>query len=265
MPFTGAAMSQGSARVCTPRPVISFITLIASRYFMSAEGNLVESLGNRKFCVGVATLLAAAVVAGCNSAAAEKEAADQLKALGAIVSPSADGFPNSLILGGIGKDISLDEALPLAGELFHLKSLKLSSSPVTDDQLVHVGGLKNLNDLQLDQTGITDAGISHLTGLSKLESLMLTETNITSACVSDLAKLSSLKVLQLDRTNVSGLQPLQGLTNLTLLVLSGVTISDEDAEAISGIPNIKRIDVAEATISAEALAKLKSAVPGITE
>lgn len=214
-----------------------------------------------------------AVVAGAgiwfvmkqSAGAAQSNATEELTGLGATVIKTSDGKPNSLILATPGKDpIDLAEALPLAANLSDLDSLLLSGTSVSDDQLQLVAKISGLGDLQLADTPITSAGIKHLVGLSNLTSLYVSNTKVGSDALSDIAKLKSLKVLGIAGTAISGgFDPLEALQDLTLLVAGGLEISDQDAEAITRIPNLRRIDLTDATVSAEAIAKLRAKIPDV--
>ena len=64
----------------------------------------------------------------------------------------------------------------------------LSSTKVTDDELVHLKGLTNLQYLNLTGTKVTDAGLEHLKGLTSLKRLDLDGTKVTTKGVNKLQK-----------------------------------------------------------------------------
>jgi hypothetical protein len=197
--------------------------------------------------------------------AAQSSAVDQLTALGATIIKTSDGKPNSLILSAPGKDpVDLAKALPLAVALVDLDSLQLSGTTVTDEQLKLVGKMKSLGDLQLAKTSITDEGMKHIAGLSGLTSLYVSGCKVTSDALVEIAKLKALKVLGIDETAISGgFEPLESLEELTLLVAGGLSISAQDADAIVRIPNLRRLDLTDATVSSEALKKLRKKIPAV--
>ena len=66
--------------------------------------------------------------------------------------------------------------------------LDLSSTKVTDAELVHIQGLSQLQTLNLGSTSITDAGLAHLAGLTELQVLDLSSTKVTDAGVAELKR-----------------------------------------------------------------------------
>ncbi len=213
--------------------------------------------------IGVLALAAVAVAVSFflkgRRDAAEQQAAAQLKELGALV-VNTDGHTSSLAINLPGIKDKLDEALPLAAKLGHLKSLNASTSSISDSQLAYVGQITSLIDLNLQETPITDTGLEHLSGLANVETLYLDGTGITSAGLPALAKLSSLKVLGLGNTKVSGnYEALTQLDQLLRLIVMGLELSDEDVDAIARIPNLNAIDLGGAKVSETGMKKLAAA------
>ena len=62
-----------------------------------------------------------------------------------------------------------------------LKRLRLSLTPCTDADMVHVAALTELELLYLNNTKIGDAGLAHLEGLTGLWQLPLNDTKVTDA------------------------------------------------------------------------------------
>jgi Leucine-rich repeat (LRR) protein len=210
--------------------------------------------------------LAAAMLSascGCNSGAEEKAAAEELKAMGALVVNSTEGYPTSLALF-TGKDVDVAAALPLATKLVRLDSLNASGTDITDEQLEMVAQISSLGDLQLQDTAITDKGVQTISRLSNLTSLYLSGSKVTSACLADVAKLKKLSTLGINNTAISGgYEPLVGLEGLTLLVAVHLTITEADAEVLARIPNLRRIDLTDAEVSDAALAILRAGIDQI--
>ncbi len=187
------------------------------------------------------TLFSTGFAIGCGGAA-EKQAADELKTLGALVVRDVNKKASSLVLPGDVEKIQ--QATPLIPKLTHLTSFSAINTPISDDVLVSVGRVKSLTNLDLSGTGITNAGIRHLVGLRKLSSLNLASTKVTSACLADVGKLSDLKILNLaGNTITGGFESLEGCKELTWLVLSHVKLSDADAQTIADFPSLKRLSI----------------------
>ena len=209
-------------------------------------------------------LLAISIATGCGGAGAEKAAIDELKEMGALVLLENGRASSAVLAKTSAKEVDIDAALPLVAKLGKLESLVLNGTQITDDQLKIVGSMRSLGDLQLSDTGISDAGIKHLTGLSNLTSIYISGTKVTGACLSDISKLKKLSTVGINNTAVAGgYEALQGLDGLVLLVAGQLSISEEDAAAIAEIPNLKRLDIKEATVSPEALETLRKGVEDV--
>ncbi len=193
-------------------------------------------------------------------AAAEQQATQQLKAMGAFPH-SHGGHTDALAVALPGVKDRLDEAMPLVPKLVYLKTFNANTTDISDSHMVHVGSLTTLINLLLSDTPITDTGLQDLAGLSNLESLYLANTRITSTSVPILAKLRSLKVLDISGTQISGgLEPLIQLDQLTVLSVNDLELSDADTEAIGQIPKLQLLYVKGTKISEEGLQKLRDNV-----
>lgn len=190
----------------------------------------------------------------------ETDTVQSLKDLGVLVVPGGDGKASSL--NNLPTDpAKLTEAVQLIAKLGAPKSITaLDGTPMSDEHLAEIGKIKNLVELQINGGSITDQGVAHLTGLQKLESLTLARTDVTAACMPDLGRLSSLNMLNLNHSKVDGgYENLADLDNLQWLLLGGLTISDQDAEAISKFPAISHVTLdASTNISESAIDALKS-------
>lgn len=83
-----------------------------------------------------------------------------------------------------------------------LVELKLSSSGITDNDIVTIGKLSNLEKLWLDGNNITDKSIVPILGLKELSYLNLSTTNISEqgiASLKSLTKLSSVYLYKPDK------------------------------------------------------------------
>jgi WD40 repeat protein/Leucine-rich repeat (LRR) protein len=171
-----------------------------------------------------------------------------------------------------------------------LETLCLSSTGVTDDGFAHLAGMtklsdlrlgvlpdlrgpglrhlkgmKDLNQLDLSATGVTDDGLAGLKELTQLESLTL-PTTIGDAGVAHLAGLTSLTALSLNGTKVTGagVAHLKGLAALEWLDLSGTKTGDSALEHLAGLKKLNTIFLLETSVTREAVAKLRKALPEAT-
>lgn len=141
-----------------------------------------------------------------------------------------DGVVTSLTLRG--REFSQDDIGSL-NEFPSLKSLDLASTGITDDSLDKLVELKNLESLSLDNTKVTDRG------LAKLESLQLKQLSLTGTCPGQLT--------------VSGIGRLQSLTSLNV---TGCELTDDSAEAIGALSNLKRLYLGRTQMTAACLPAL---------
>ena len=83
---------------------------------------------------------------------------------------------------------------------------------------------------------------------------------MTGACMSSIGKLKKLNNLNLNDTKVDGgYENLSSCPNLQWILVGGLEIKDEDAEAISKLPAITHVTYSNlSTISDAAIKKLKS-------
>ncbi len=78
-----------------------------------------------------------------------------------------------------------------------LLTLRLDSSPVMDNDLVHVASLPNLELLDVQATKISDSGLKHLIPVRSLRELYVTDTRVTPAGIDELQKaLSNCEIIR---------------------------------------------------------------------
>ena len=137
-----------------------------------------------------------------------------------------------------------------SGQLIHLtaasslRTLTISHTTVTQEELEVIGALPVLESLTLTSAGISTVAplrsavslkkliltensvrnIDALTELTKLEELRLDSNALTD--VNALSSLTALKVLDLGSNNITSIAPISGLTALTYLNASNNLITD---------------------------------------
>jgi len=204
---------------------------------------------------------------GCGNSAKEQEAADALKAMGAIVSSDANtNAPARSVMLSVGdaKD-NLDEAMPLVQHLSKMDYLQLVGTDATDAHMEYVKGLSNLKGLNLNETKVTDAGVAKLTGLSSLVKFELGGCDVTEASLDSIRQMKSIDTLNLSNTKIKGdLAPLTQMPNLVFVMLIGMNVSDEAMANLAKIEKLTRVSLNDATYSESALAAFKKAKPGVS-
>ena len=111
--------------------------------------------------------------------------------------------------------------------------------------------------------------LATLPGLFNLESLSLAEYSVTEPELAPLRRLTHLKELNLARMNQFGaghalpglsddcLLPVQGLSELRTLALSGNKITDQGVVLIAGLPNLENLDLDATEITDAGLVQLQ--------
>lgn len=169
-----------------------------------------------------------------------------------------------------------DTTLEHAASVPTLEVLDVGYAQVTDVGLDHLASLTNLKELALGGNKLTDAGLQSLRYLTALTSLDLagiqrTDSGLWSISLTDLgvnaiATLKNLRELRLDGMPVSGrsLEKLKTLTKLENLSLQGCKrIGDDASPVIASWPALKAVDLKGTAMSADAIASLRQAKPGV--
>jgi len=233
----------------------------------------------KKLCL----LIACLVLVGCTSEKQEidsKPAANEpsetitpddpaiveaLAALGAKTKSDGDGL---IVEVNLRETAANDETLKTITGLTRVKSLLLNDLEITD---VGLEALKDVSwpigNLDLRGCPVSNTGLSYLSGLSSLKALRLSGGN-SSASVDDdgmtsVALLTNLKVLSLDKLWISevGVEKLLPLRNLSELYLADTTIGDDAVAMFLELPALRKLRLARNQISNEGLKHLA----GMTE
>ncbi len=139
----------------------------------------------------------------------------------------------------LGRTAITDAGLERLDKYTALEWLDLSFTKTTDTGLMHLAGATELKRLNLEGTGITDTSAEIVAGFSELEELDLSGTKITDAGVEQLAQLTRLKSLWLTNTQVS----------------------DACLDHLRELKQLELLEVSQSNVTADALAKLKAALP----
>jgi len=208
---------------------------------------------------------ASSVAAAPSAAAAPASAADPellaaIERSGGRLTRDAQGQPAQVDWSGTTID---DAALPQLLRLPALKSVILSGTNITDAGLAALAGHKGIINLDLRDCRITNAGLAHLEAMPGLRALQLSGKN--GACTVDddgmsrLIGLTNLKVLALDFLWISeqGLERLQPLANLEQLLLAQTLVGDEAVQLLPRqFPKLKKLRLARTQVTGGGLAPL---------
>ena len=87
--------------------------------------------------------------------------------------------------------------------LTEARTVSLSETNVTDDDLNYLRRFWNIRDLYLSNTSVTSEGIKSLTQLTTLETLIISNTSIDDRAIESLTQLKNLSTLNVWGTNIS--------------------------------------------------------------
>lgn len=147
-----------------------------------------------------------------NPEAADPLVVNELKQLGAVVLPVANGshYLSVNLVNVVALDSAVEALTSLKEQLIWLKAGDLD---LTDSHLSQLAQLNELIKLNLERTAITDTGLSQLNSLTQLQYLNLNETRIS----------------------VTGLKQLTGLKNLRSLFVFGTNVTADDMTSIQSL------------------------------
>jgi hypothetical protein len=143
------------------------------------------------------------------------------------------------------------------------KSLNLSGTDVTDEELVYLDRLDGPFGLKLANTKVTDLGVAHLANLSNLCALDLSGTRITDASILHLTKLRDLCRLNLAGTCVTdkGLRFPTPPLELNMLDLRDTSISDAAIPQLTKLRYLHDLNLEGTRVSDAGIEALRRALP----
>jgi Leucine-rich repeat (LRR) protein len=139
-----------------------------------------------------------------------------------------------------------DTDLVRVAALGHVRSLNLSHTKITDVGMQYLKGLTGVTDLNLYYAEyITEDGIAPLKGWTSLERLNLRGTKVTSKVFEHLAHLASLRSLDLAYTQIDDedFEQLAALTHLEELAIGGNRLTGAALPLLKLLPALRSLDV----------------------
>jgi len=154
-------------------------------------------------------------------------------------------------------------------ELAYLKNLPLeyldiSKTLVDGSGLAVMKTLTHLVNLNLANNSLIPSATANLTGLPKLKELYLSSTNVGDSDMANVSKLKLLTHLKLaDNKKITdaGVASLATLPNLTMLELSGTSITIACAGDLKKMHNLKRLYISSPRLTATLVAQIQKAMP----
>ena len=187
--------------------------------------------------------------------------AGNLKAFTPDMLPAIAGISSvtSLSFGFNDLDASI---AGLAGS--KVEQLGVIGTKLTDAGGITLGQLTELSSLSANGNKIGDPTIAAIATLPRLRLLQIPDTSVTDAAGPEFAKMKKLDTLWIDRTGVGDdfVAHLSGLP-LTTLSLSDTQITDTGLKALEPIKTLKTLTVTKTDVTAEGVAALEAALPGL--
>ncbi|MBU1220477.1 protein kinase [Myxococcota bacterium] len=143
-----------------------------------------------------------------------------------------------------------DETAVFLSQIPSIEYLDLSETMVTSRSMAGIGRMKNLKHLILKNTTINDEGIKFLSESRKLKTLDLTGTKVTDSCSVYLNNMTMLNSLVLKNCRISDrfLKNIPGKT-IRLLNLYGTDISDRSAKVMEKFEALRSLNISHSRIS----------------
>ncbi|MFP6667834.1 MAG: protein kinase [Pirellulales bacterium] len=165
-----------------------------------------------------------------------------------------DGCTDLQILDLTDTEIG-SRAFSTVGDLSSLTHLYLADTPVLERGLEPLSRLENLEVLDLSGRSISGVGLGFLDGLTELRGLKLESCQLTNEALSDLGRHGGLESLTLNKNLLISDQAvahLSGLKNLKSLELANTSVTDAALEHIAGFKKLQVLNLAGATKLADA-------------
>lgn len=154
-----------------------------------------------------------------------------------------------------GTDVG-DDGMRALAEIPTLKTLVLRNTRISDDGVAALSSLPNLAKLDLSETnspGVTNESAPHFAKMEKLQDVNLWSTQIGNPVVAEIAELESVTRLNLDKTSINdeALKMLEKMPQLKWLHVGSnyERITDEGAESLLELENLKYLNVSQTQIS----------------
>jgi hypothetical protein len=172
----------------------------------------------------------------------------------------------NMVHSGYGKNLRHNdkvtpEAMPYLVCFPKLRCLYLHETQVTDEGMRYVGRLRRLETLYLwDAEDLTDAGVAQLRGLDRLKRVHINDSGIGDESLRVFGRLPEIEELGLqgNRFTDRGLKHLRDCTRLRELWIGrGWEISDQGLAHLTGLHNLRTLDLQKSRVTVEGLRQLR--------
>lgn len=245
--------------------------------FLSMTQNNLQSSGNRKELLIIATIAISFVIALAyfilTIVGNFEKHVDTVKNTKVPYEESLSWRPDpELCEKGIGDDLEKfpnrteaiyeqlelsEKSIELIGRMKNLTRLSLRDSIIKGDWLIHITDLP-LTFLSLNGTKVPDNAIPHIMKLNDLKLLDMGDTEITDNGLKILASHPKIETLELDRTELSdtGIKYLESKKNLKRLDISSTKVTTKCIDSILKLKNLVGLDLSGIQLDAASIVKL---------
>jgi hypothetical protein len=150
-----------------------------------------------------------------------------------------------------------------------------SASGAHDPDLLRLLRLQHLQSLKLEECDVSEQGLSTLSALHELKDLSLTRlhqfryggalSGLKDSCLVPLQGLTQLENLSLSGNRITdkGLELIAHLPNLETLDLDATDVSDAGLNTLESMKNLKAVRLGGTRVTPEGVKKLQAARPGL--
>ncbi len=190
---------------------------------------------------------------GCSDSRTVENTQPATSSQSSAVPVSADNADAITALEALGAKLQRDSR-------GHITEVNLRDTAATNDDLIRVAALQHVSSVLLNDLPVSDDGIAILaTSESPFANLDLRGCPIGNDSMALIKNMLSLKALRLNGVSGSttvddgGIVHLAGLTNLKVLVLDGLWVSEVGLEPLDKLVNLEELYMKSTTISDEGL------------
>jgi Leucine Rich repeat len=144
-----------------------------------------------------------------------------------------------------------------------------------DPDLITLSKLRHLQSLKLEECDVSEVGLSALSALHELKDLSLMRlhqfrygsalSGLKDSCLVPLQGLTELENLSLSGNRITdkGLELIAHLPNLSTLDLDATDVTDAGIGSLQSMKNLKAVRLGGTRVTPEGVKKLQAAIPGI--
>jgi hypothetical protein len=149
-----------------------------------------------------------------------------------------------------------------------------STPRMLDQEMKELVKLWHLESLNLSECNVSESSLTALAGLVELKELNLTRMDqyryggpegLSDNCLQPLQAMTRLETLTLSGNRITdeGLAMIAGLPKLEYLILDATDVTDAGLKHLEGMKNLKSVSLGATLVTPEGIKKLQRAIPGL--